>query len=96
MVDSKTPDHESTPNSLSVDQLPSDIFKNDTSNLLVASDSTPADNLKALVQECGVSPHKISELLHELPPRTLTDQLVDVYFTGMYVSLFTVIYKYFC
>ena len=86
MVDTKPPDHEATPNPLSVDQLPSDIFRNDANAaLLVSSDSSPADNLKALVQECGVAPHKISELLHELPPRQLTDKLVDVYFTGMYV-----------
>ncbi|KAI0787224.1 fungal-specific transcription factor domain-containing protein [Irpex lacteus] len=84
VVDTKPPDHEATPNPLSVDQLPSDIFRNDANAaLLVSSDSSPADNLKALVQECGVAPHKISELLHELPPRQLTDKLVDVYFTGI-------------
>ncbi|KAI0692567.1 fungal-specific transcription factor domain-containing protein [Cytidiella melzeri] len=82
VVDSKPPTHEPTPNPLSVDHLPSDIFKNDVNTLLAPSDSSPADNLKALVQECGVSPHKISELLHELPARSLTDKLVDLYFTG--------------
>ncbi|KAF8913948.1 fungal-specific transcription factor domain-containing protein [Gymnopilus junonius] len=40
-----------------------------------------ADNLKSLVQECGVSPHKISELLQELPPVRLSDVLVDFYFS---------------
>lgn len=42
-----------------------------------------ADNLKSLVQECGVSPHKISELLQELPPQRVSDVLIDYYFTSM-------------
>lgn len=69
--------------SLSIDQLPSDIFHSESKALLGPSDSSPADNLKRLVQECGVAPHKISELLHELPPRNMTDKLVDLYFTHM-------------
>lgn len=44
-----------------------------------------ADNLKSLVQECGVSPHKISELLQELPPQRVSGVLVDHYFTSMCV-----------
>ncbi|KAJ3570396.1 hypothetical protein NP233_g4431 [Leucocoprinus birnbaumii] len=42
-----------------------------------------ADNLKSLVQECGVSPHKISELLQELPPQRVSDVLVNYYFTSI-------------
>ena len=72
---------------LSIDQLPSDIFASESKALLAPSESSAADNLKRLVQECGVSPHKISELLHELPPRNLTDKLVDLYFTHMYVPV---------
>ena len=51
----------------------------------VRQDSEPsaADNLKSLVQECGVSPHKISELLQELPPQRFSDVLVDHYFASM-------------
>lgn len=54
----------------------------------VRQDSEPsaADNLKSLVQDCGVSPHKISELLQELPPQRFSDVLVDYYFTSMCVS----------
>jgi hypothetical protein len=54
----------------------------------VGQDSEPsaADNLKSLVQECGVSPHKISELLQELPPLRSSDVLIEYYFTSMYVS----------
>lgn len=69
---------------LSIDHIPQDIFQADTKALLASSVSTPAENLKALVQECGVAPHKISELLHELPPRLLAEKLVDLYFTGRY------------
>jgi hypothetical protein len=52
---------------------------------LIEEDPEPsaADNLKSLVQECGVSPHKISELLQELPPSRSSDVLVDYYFSSM-------------
>ncbi|KAH7926754.1 hypothetical protein BV22DRAFT_1086232 [Leucogyrophana mollusca] len=51
----------------------------------VRQDSEPsaADNLKSLVQECGVSPHKISELLQELPPQRFSDVLIDHYFSSI-------------
>jgi hypothetical protein len=52
------------------------------------SESSAADNMKSLIQECGVSPHKISELLQELPPQRLSDVLVDYYFTSLYVSCY--------
>jgi hypothetical protein len=62
----------------------------DTKTFVAAIDSvrqdaepTAADNLKALIQDCGVPPHKITELVQELPPRRLTDVLVDFYFTSM-------------
>ncbi len=85
MVESPSASEVERGTTLSIDQLPPDIFHSETKALLVPSDSSPADNLKRLVQECGVAPHKISELLHELPPRNLTDKLVDLYFTGMCV-----------
>lgn len=52
---------------------------------IVDEDSEPsaADNLKSLVQECGVSPLKISELLQELPPPRVAEVLIDYYFTSM-------------
>ncbi|KAJ7498868.1 fungal-specific transcription factor domain-containing protein [Mycena latifolia] len=39
-----------------------------------------ADNLKTLVQECGVAPHKVAELFQELPPTRTSAVLVDYYF----------------
>ena len=47
------------------------------------AEPSPADNLNSLVQECGLPPHKISELLQELPPQRFSDVLVDFYFNTM-------------
>jgi hypothetical protein len=44
-----------------------------------------ATNLQWLVQECGVTPQKISELLRDLPDPGFSDSLVDFYFSSMYV-----------
>ncbi|KAA1466416.1 hypothetical protein DENSPDRAFT_831235 [Dentipellis sp. KUC8613] len=58
-----------------------------TANLIDAvrqdSEPTAADNLKTLVQDCGVSPHKITELVQELPPERFSNVLVDFYFTAV-------------
>lgn len=45
--------------------------------------STAAEKFKILVQDCGVSPHKVSELLQDLPSRKHSDSLVDYYFSAM-------------
>lgn len=90
MVESPHPNEsEHHGKSLSIDQLPPDIFQEDTKTLLASAISTPAENLKALVQECGVAPNKISELLHELPPRPLAEKLVDLYFAARYGAQLT-------
>ncbi|KAF6762269.1 hypothetical protein DFP72DRAFT_987584 [Ephemerocybe angulata] len=77
------------------DHLPhNDLSGNGTGLIQAANGNKPesgeddmepsaADNLKSLVQECGVSPHKISELLQELPPQRLSDVLIDYYFTAI-------------
>lgn len=49
----------------------------------VAGEHSAADNLNALIQDCGVSPHKIAELLEELPPKNLMNDLIDYYFEHM-------------
>ncbi|KAL0949504.1 hypothetical protein HGRIS_009557 [Hohenbuehelia grisea] len=54
-----------------------------TSIIDAVAEPTAADNLKYLVQECGVSPHKISELLQELPPLRISDVLIDYYFASI-------------
>jgi hypothetical protein len=57
-------------------------------------ESVAADNMTSLVQECGVSPHKFSELLQELPPSRVTDVLIDYYFNSMYVYLWSHFYAF--
>jgi hypothetical protein len=52
----------------------------------VLEDTSAAEKFKSLVQDCGVSPHKVSELLQDLPSRKHSDALVDYYFTSMCVS----------
>lgn len=47
------------------------------------SEASAADRLKSLVQECGVSPHKLSELVQELPPRRFGEVLIEFYFRNM-------------
>ncbi|QRV72662.1 Fungal specific transcription factor domain [Ceratobasidium sp. AG-Ba] len=42
---------------------------------------TPAEKMKSLVQDCGVPPHKLAELVQDLPPKSVSDALVDFYFT---------------
>jgi len=67
--------------------LPKPNLLSSSSIGIVGDDLEPsaADNLKSLVQECGVSPHKISELLQELPPVQVSDALIDYYFLSMCV-----------
>ncbi|KAL0574671.1 hypothetical protein V5O48_007287 [Marasmius crinis-equi] len=53
---------------------------NDKPNGIEPLEPSAADNLKTLVQECGVSPHKIPEILQELPPLRTSDALINYYF----------------
>lgn len=72
------------------DRRYSDLANQSTANGGIGTaglEPSAADNLKILVQECGVSPHKISELLQELPPLRSSDVLVDYYFKSMSVFL---------
>ncbi|KLT39360.1 hypothetical protein CC85DRAFT_265546 [Cutaneotrichosporon oleaginosum] len=41
---------------------------------------TPAENLQQLIRDCGVSPHKVQELIQELPPKPFADRVIDWYF----------------
>ena len=52
-------------------------------NTGVGGEHSAADQLNALIQDCGVSPHKIAELLQELPPKNLMKDLIDYYFDRM-------------
>lgn len=41
---------------------------------------TPAESLQRLFEDSGLNPHKVSELLKDLPERSLADKLVDWFF----------------
>ncbi|KAI0004998.1 fungal-specific transcription factor domain-containing protein [Russula compacta] len=70
--------------------LSSQSIGDDTKTFVAAIDSvrqdaepSAADNLKTLIQDCGVYPHKITELVQELPPRRFADVLIDFYFASI-------------
>ncbi|KZW04224.1 hypothetical protein EXIGLDRAFT_828140 [Exidia glandulosa HHB12029] len=58
------------------------LFHQISSQIMPASleEATPNDRLRSLIEECGVSPHKVSEIAQELPPEQLSDVLVQYYF----------------
>ncbi|EMD40742.1 hypothetical protein CERSUDRAFT_80391 [Gelatoporia subvermispora B] len=60
-----------------------DGIRSDARILPNCPEPTAADKLKRLILDCGVPPHKISELLSELPPIALTDRLVNHYFSAI-------------
>ncbi|KAJ3736301.1 fungal-specific transcription factor domain-containing protein [Lentinula guzmanii] len=63
---------------------PKEASHNNTIHSVVpVLEPSAADNLKTLVQECGVSPHKIPEILQELPPLRTSDALINYYFTSL-------------
>lgn len=51
------------------------------------TEPSAAEKLQSLIQDCGVSPNQLTELLNDLPPRKVTDQLVDYYFDSLYVLI---------
>ncbi len=60
---------------------------------VVGNDAGPStdDNVHTLLQNLGFSPHKIAELLDELPPSRTADVLVDFYFSTMYVRSYYIL-----
>lgn len=49
--------------------------------LILDYHGTPAEQLQRLFKDCGVSPHKVQDLMAELPPRSDADGLIDWFFT---------------
>ena len=45
--------------------------------------TSAADKLQHLVQDCGLQPHKLDELVRGLPPKTFCDDLVDFFFQNI-------------
>lgn len=65
-------------------QLPNPVAIADAGDEL---EQAAANNLQWLVQECGVTSQKISDLLRDLPEPGISDGLVDFYFNSMCVIL---------
>ena len=83
MVDANSADARAA-RAASDEQLNAAIAQPETKReLSLTAEPSQADKLKALVQECGVPPHKLPELLQEVPPRNLSDKLIDFYFDSM-------------
>jgi hypothetical protein len=55
----------------------------DIDSVLQDAEPTAANNLKTLIQDCGISPHKITELVQELPLQRFADVLIEFYFASM-------------
>lgn len=42
-----------------------------------------ADKLRHLVQDCGLQPHKLEELVRSLPPKSYCDDLINFFFKSV-------------
>ncbi|WWC68905.1 uncharacterized protein I206_102841 [Kwoniella pini CBS 10737] len=60
--------------------LPETMNVHDKVKMKLDIHGTPAENLQRLITDCGVSPHKVAELLQELPPKHFADRIVDWHF----------------
>ncbi|KZT12462.1 uncharacterized protein LAESUDRAFT_688987 [Laetiporus sulphureus 93-53] len=69
--------------SISINQLPADIFHPESRLLSTLEPQNAADKLKLLISDYGFSPTKVPELINELPPRHLSTRLVDHYFSAV-------------
>ncbi|ORY27664.1 fungal-specific transcription factor domain-domain-containing protein [Naematelia encephala] len=60
--------------------VPQNLDANERVNIQVDFHGTPAENLQRLITDCGVSPHKVAELVQELPPKAFADRILDWFF----------------
>ncbi|WVF67048.1 hypothetical protein IAT40_001791 [Kwoniella sp. CBS 6097] len=63
--------------------LPETMDINDKVKMKLDIHGTPAENLQRLITDCGVSPHKVAELVQELPPKHFADRIVDWFFSKL-------------
>lgn len=82
MVPSQGQDNEASSSSR---QTHPDIFKPDRPPSLAPIEQTAIERLQRLIQDCGYSSERLQNMYNELPPRKLRDDLVDHYFTTMFV-----------
>lgn len=52
----------------------------------VPMEQTATERLKRLMRDCGYSSDRLQNMYDELPSRKMRDDLVDHYFTAMFVS----------
>lgn len=58
-------------------------MRTDEVTMRIDMHGTPAENLQRLITDCGVSPHKVQELIQELPPKPFADRLIDWFFSNL-------------
>ncbi|WVN87249.1 uncharacterized protein L203_102426 [Cryptococcus depauperatus CBS 7841] len=63
--------------------LPESMEINEKVKMKLDIHGTPAENLQRLITDCGVSPHKIAELVQELPPKPFADKIIDWFFAKL-------------
>lgn len=89
MVPSQGPDNEPSSSSLSIHQA----LKPDHQPGLVPMEQSASERLQRLIQDCGYSSERLRNMYNELPPRKLRDDLVDHYFTTMFVYHNTFLFR---
>ncbi|KAK1920862.1 fungal-specific transcription factor domain-containing protein [Papiliotrema laurentii] len=63
--------------------VPESMNASDKVSIKLDQHGTPAENLQRLITDCGVSPHKVAELVQELPPKPFADRVIDWFFSGL-------------
>ncbi|KAL6309700.1 hypothetical protein BKA93DRAFT_722963 [Sparassis latifolia] len=82
VVPGSASEHMSSGSSLSVNTLHTDLLA-EPKLLTTTPEPSAADKLKLLIRDYGFAPHKVTELISELPPRSLSHKLVDYYFSAI-------------
>lgn len=83
MVPNPVVENDTSNGSLPVNQA--DIFKSDHQASLAPIEQTAIERLHRLIRDCGYSAERLQNMYNELPPRKQRDDLVDHYFTTMFV-----------
>ncbi|EKD03909.1 hypothetical protein A1Q2_01922 [Trichosporon asahii var. asahii CBS 8904] len=63
--------------------VPETMRTDESVTMRIDMHGTPAENLQRLITDCGVSPHKVQELIQELPPKPFADRLIDWFFSNL-------------
>ncbi|KAK4688108.1 hypothetical protein P7C73_g1993, partial [Tremellales sp. Uapishka_1] len=63
--------------------VPETLKQKEKITIMVDAHGTPAERLQRLITDCGVSPHKLAELVQELPPKPFADRIIDYFFSKL-------------